>query len=141
MTAPALQSIVDLVAANGMDRAKATLITMYIADRCAGLSMATVHSSSRSSLHRDEYLLEQLALSHQQISAWLALIRGTRAVRQRDGRIAGGCPGMTQVVATGTMDAQQLRRFRRLAKYAAVGRPADLRRPGASRPAYRSLAD
>jgi hypothetical protein len=124
-----LDAVTDLVAARGVDRARASMIAVYLADRCAGLSLTTVHSSSRSSLRRDVYLVTHLGLTPPQIGAWLALIRGTRAVRQRDGRLVGGYPGMIEVLATGVMEDCQLQRFQRLAQIAAHGHFAGACRP------------
>lgn len=117
-----LDALVGLVSAAGLEPARAAAIAEYVTDRCAGLSVASVHSSTHSSLRRDTFLRQNMALSSRQIGAWVALIRGTRAVRRRsDGRVVGGQPGLIEVIARGTLDEEQVRRFRRLAKVAAVG--------------------
>lgn len=58
-----LDAVTDLVTAHGADRARASMIAVYLADRCAGLNLSTVHSSSRSPLRRDRYLVTQLGLT------------------------------------------------------------------------------
>ena len=121
MTVRPLDELVDLVGEHGMDPTRAATIAAYIADRCAGLSLATVHSSAHSSLHNDAFLLDRCALSRSQVAAWLALVRGTRPVR-RGHRLVGGQPGFVEAVARGSLDVQQLSRFRALARRAA-GQP------------------
>jgi hypothetical protein len=116
----AVDTVASWVAARGADREQACLIADYIADRCAGLSIASVHSSEHSSLVRDDYLVRQLGLSRRQVTAWLALIRGTRAVH-RDGKTYGGCPGLVESIASGRIGPRERRRFERLAHMAATG--------------------
>jgi hypothetical protein len=113
-----LDRLVDLVAAHGMDRDRASLIATYLADRCAGLSIATLHSSSTASLRQDAFLVEHLGLDRRQLTAWVALLRGTRPVRRRDGEIVGGRPGFVEAAASSD-SAESALRFRRLAQRAA----------------------
>lgn len=120
MAAALLERLVELVAAQGMERELAEDIVYYLADRCATMSLATVHSSSATSMQGDAFLVERLGLERSQISAWIALLRGTRAVRRHDGEVAGGCPGFIEVAATDGSAETQLR-FRRLAQRAAGG--------------------
>lgn len=134
----ALDHVVDVVARHGMARERAELIAEYIADRCAGFSLTTVHSSGHSSLHRDGFLLRQMGLRPRQIGAWLALIRGTRPVRDRAGRLVGGRPGLLEAASTGHVTATDMRRFDRLAFVAVHGhRPPP---PGRQLPAQRRVS-
>lgn len=118
MTHGVLGRLVELVTAHGMDPDRAATIAAYLADRCAGLSIASAHSSAHSSLARDPYLRDRLELTATQISAWLALVVGTRAVRRR-GRRVGGHPGFIAAVATGPLSVEQRLRFAGLADRAA----------------------
>jgi hypothetical protein len=118
-----LEELVDLVAMQGMPRERAETITCYVADRSVGLSLSTVHSSARSALRHDPFLLDSMALTQGQIRAWLALVRGTRAVRRANGKVVGGCPGFVEA-RLGEMTDLQLERFRRLARTAARARPS-----------------
>jgi hypothetical protein len=113
-----LERLVDLVAEFGMERERATTIAYYLADRCSGVRLSTLHSSSRVSLRRDAFLVEQVGLGARQITAWLALVRGTRPVRRRSGEIVGGRPGFIEV-AVQSETAETDQRFRRLAQRAA----------------------
>lgn len=113
-----LERLVDLVAESGMERERATTIAYYLADRCAGVRLSTLHSSSRVSLRRDAFLVERLGLSPGEITAWLALVRGTRPVRRRSGEIVGGHPGFIEAAAQ-SETAETDPRFRRLAQRAA----------------------
>ena len=117
-----IDTVVYLVSRYGMPHGRAALIADYVCERCARLSLTTVHSSGTSSLPRDPFLLQQMQLNRRQIAAWVALIRGTRPVRTRDGRTLGGCPGMLQVLAANRIEPDQMRRFERLAFIAATGR-------------------
>jgi hypothetical protein len=117
LAASPLDRLVEFVAAHGMDREKASLIAVYLADRCAGLSVATLHSSSTAAVRMDPFL-NQLGLSHCQIAAWLALVRGTRAVRRQRGDLVGGRPGFVEV-AVSSEGAESIPRFQRLASLAA----------------------
>ena len=118
LTISPLDRLVDLIVAHGMDRDRASLIATYLADRCAGLTIATLHSSSTASLHGDGFLVANLALDRRQITAWLTLLRGTRAVRRRNGEVVGGCPGFIEAAAS-SASAESLARYRRLARIAA----------------------
>jgi hypothetical protein len=118
VTATPLARLIALVTAHGMDPGKATLIATYLADRCAGVSVATLHSSSTASLRTDPFLVEKLGLGRRQIAAWLALMRGTRAVRRRNGDLAGGCRGFIEDAAR-SGPAESSPRFQRLARLAA----------------------
>jgi hypothetical protein len=117
MTA-SLDDLVELVAAHGMARHRARIIAEYLADRCSSLSLASLHSSSHSSLRFDRYLVDELGLDRHQVSAWIALIRGTRAVHRRDGRTVGGFPGLLESLHRGPLRPEQRRRFERLAHVA-----------------------
>jgi hypothetical protein len=117
-----VDAITYLVSRHGVPRERAALIADYICDRCANLSLATVHSSSTSALHRDAFLTQHMQLTRRQIAAWVALIRGTRPVRARDGRTIGGFPGMLQTLAGDRIEPAQMRRYERLAYVAATGR-------------------
>jgi len=117
----AIDAVVALVVRHGAEEDDARGIATYIADRCAGLSLASVHSSGHSSLKRDAFLVRQCRLSPRQVSAWLALIRGTRAVR-RNGRTYGGCPGVVESILIGTLEPERWARYDRLARVAATGR-------------------
>ena len=119
----ALAAVIDLVARSGMERDRAENIAEYIADRCAGLSLTTVHSSGHSALRRDGYLVGQMGLRPRQIGAWLALVRGTRTARGRNGRVAGGFPGLPEACASGRIPPESRRRYERLAFVAAHGHP------------------
>lgn len=128
-----MEALVGLVSSAGLERERATAIAEYVTDRCAGLSVASVHSSTHSSLRRDTFLRQNMALSSRQIGAWVALIRGTRAVRRRsDGRVVGGQPGLIEVMARGQLNQEHLRRFQRLARVAAVGTPRSAADRGSS---------
>lgn len=118
MTSSPLDRLIDLVTGYGVDRDQVATVADYLADRCAGASLATLHSSATVSLRQDAFLVEHLGLSRQQISAWLALLRGTRAVRRRDGGIVGGRPGFIEI-AVHSDSAESVERFRRLAARAA----------------------
>jgi len=115
-----VQTVADLVASKGEKADRATTIAEYIADRCAGLSLASVHSSGHASLHRDTFLRQSLGLSNRQVSAWLGLLRGTRPV-YRLGRVVGGLPGLAECLVAGSVDEEAMRRFDRLATVAATG--------------------
>jgi hypothetical protein len=115
-----IDTVSERVSACGVDLEDSRAIAYYIADRCAGLSIASAHSSSHSSLHHDPYLVQQLGLEPRQISAWLALIRGTRSVA-RNGRTSGGSPGMVETLVSGRMRSADQQRLNRLAFIAATG--------------------
>jgi len=124
----AIDTVADLVHSRGAPRAECLAIAYYIADRSAGLSLATVHSSSRSALRADAFLTHEMRLTPRQVRAWLALIRGTGCV-QRRGRTHGGRPGMVQALATGRVSEREQMRFDRLAHIAATnGLPRQARR-------------
>jgi len=120
--------VAEWVAARGEDRETARLIAHYLADRCAGLSVASAHSSGSSSLKRDPFLTRDLGLTRRQVSAWLALIRGTRPIH-RAGRTYGGRAGLVQSLATAGPTSAQRSRFERLARVAATGRLPDPHAP------------
>jgi hypothetical protein len=123
-----LDRLISMVAGYGMDRDRAAMIASYLADRCAGLSVSTLHSSSTGALRSDPYLVDQLGLGRRQIAAWLALMRGTRAVRRRNGDLVGGCRGFIEDAArSGPAEASP--RFQRLAQLAAgnAAQPCDRR--------------
>lgn len=124
VNASPLAALVDLVAEHGMDRDRAATIAVYVADRCAGISLASAHSSGHAALRNDEFLTGRLAMSRPQISAWLALVRGTRPVHRR-GRIVGGHPGFVEATVRGSLDARQRQRFEKLARCATGGQPVD----------------
>jgi len=115
-----LDSVVRLVESCGADADESRRIAHYITDRCAGLSLSTLYSSTHSALTRDDFLGNRAGLSPRQIRAWLALIRGTRSVR-RHGRTYGGCRGLIEAVATGEVTPDERSRFERLARVAARG--------------------
>jgi hypothetical protein len=131
---PALEYVSGLVSHHGLAPERADLLADYITDRCAGLSLASAHSSSFSNLYNDTFLVHDMRLTRRQISAWLALIRGTRAVRLKDGRVTGGYPGLVEVLAVGELDPARRRRFERLAARAAGTSPSrpHLEAPGRS---------
>ena len=120
-TASHLDAIVDLVVGHGGDRALTRDVLEYIADRICTLQLTTALSSSYSSLRRDPYLSITCGLSWPAISACIKLLRGTRKVVKPDGRVAGGRPGMLQLLADGTITAADRRRFARLARVVADG--------------------
>jgi hypothetical protein len=124
----ALDIAIDLVIAQGGDPDRTRTIAIYIADRSSGLSLASAHSSSCSSLRRHRYLLEAMQLTPRQIGGWLALLRGTRTARRGDGRVTGGKPSLIQVLATGTLTDARRARFTQLARRAA-GTEQHTRRP------------
>jgi hypothetical protein len=110
----------SLVHSCGADPEESRLIAQYITDRCAGLSLTTLHSSSYSALTHDPFLVNSIGLSRRQIRAWLALIRGTRSVRRGD-RVYGGCRGLIEAARSEQMTARERARFERLARVAANG--------------------
>jgi len=119
----AIESVVELVHSRGASRDDCRLIASYVADRCVGLSIASLHSSSHSALHRDPFLTRQMCLNPRQVRAWLSLIRGTRAV-YRNGRTYGGRRGFIEAVSMGPITDAEKHRFERLAYVAATGRLA-----------------
>jgi hypothetical protein len=121
-----LDTVVDWVCAHGANHDQAHAIAHFVADRCAGLTIASAHSSGHSSLRQDPYLVHRLRLNRRQISAWLALIRGTRPITSK-GRTVGGRPGLIEMLVAGELESTDRRRFERLAHVAATGR---LPRPG-----------
>jgi hypothetical protein len=118
VTSAPLDRLIALVAEYGLDCDQAAMIASYLADRCAGLRVSTLHSSSTASLRTDPFLVDQLGLGRRQIAAWLALLRGTRAVRRSNGELVGGCRGFIEDAAR-SGPAESSRRFQRLAKLAA----------------------
>lgn len=114
-----LDPLVELVVSHVMPECRARTIAEYLADRCASLSLASLHSSSHSSLRYDRFLTGDLGLEARQLSAWIALLRGTRAVQRRDGRTVGGFPGLLESLLRGPLRPEQQRRFDRLARTAA----------------------
>lgn len=115
-----IDTVATWVAKAGADEAGAREIAEYVADRCAGLTIASAYASENSSLQNDAFLRQSVGLSPRQIRAWLALVRGTRAV-VRNGRTYGGCPGLVETTVRGRLSAAEHRRFERLARIAATG--------------------
>lgn len=126
-----LDQVIALVTAHGGDPEATAAAVVYLAERTAGLSVATAHSSPHSSPRFDTYLRSHLRLTGRQIGALLCLIRGSRAVR-RGSSTVGGHPSMVAVLATGTVTPADRRRFERLARIAA-GSPPDTRAGCATR--------
>lgn len=118
LTRSPLDRLIDLVASYGMDRDRAETIANYLADRCAELSVATLHSSSTALVRRDAFLRDKLGLDQRQLAAWVTLLVGTRRVRRREGGSVGGRPGFIQVAVEST-SAESVERFRRLSRRAA----------------------
>lgn len=116
-----LDAIVDLVVDHGGDRELTRDVLEYVADRICTLQLTTALSSSYSSLRRDPFLTITCGLSWPPIAACIKLLRGTRKVVKPDGRIAGGRPGMLQMLADETLTPADRRRFAKLARVMADG--------------------
>jgi hypothetical protein len=118
-----LDRVAELVHAHGADVEVCRAVAIYVADRAATLTVASVYASTRSALTHDSYLTVTLGLSPRQVRAWLALIRGTRTTRGPDGRCYGGRRGLVAALAVGDLSPAEQQRFARLAQIAATGRP------------------